>query len=403
MTGAESLRGELAASIDRTLVAEARRNELTIALVRFATALGMIGFEIWLFVGGSKLDGAIVPAAGLTIGFAVWAGVLAAYLRQGRWSPVIPWLVPCVDLVYFAMRQGLSFAMVGVAHFKDVQDLTTVLGFAAVLTLTGAYRLSQRSVALAAGLGFAIYVVFAALIELHPFFALIHLLLLGAMAGAATGLTAIVQRAVHGEVTRLTLARLLPAPVLEAADADPLALLAEPRSLEATVVVTDLRGFTHWAEHRTPLEVLAFLNTVQGALAEVVHRHGGTVDKFMGDGMLAVFGAPEPCADHALRAVSAAREMLGVVERIGTVQLGIGIHSGELVVGCLGSGVRMEFTVLGDTVNMASRLEAATKEHGVPVLVSGPTAAQVPPDGMRRVGEVAIRGRDAHIEVFTLV
>jgi class 3 adenylate cyclase len=271
-----------------------------------------------------------------------------------------------------------------------------------VLILTGAFRLSGRSVLYTAALGVALYLGFAGAIGLHPFFITVHLLLLGATTAGAAGLTAIVQRAVHGEVTRLTLSRLLPAPVLAAADADPLALLSEPRSVEATVMVTDLRGFTQWAEHRAPLDVLAFLNTVQGRLADIVLRHGGTVDKFMGDGMLAVFGAPEPLPDHASRAIDAAREMLSSMADVGEIKVGIGIQSGEVVVGCLGSGVRMEFTVLGDTVNIASRLENATKEHGVSSLIGAPTAEKLRGTPLIRVGEVSIRGREQLLEVFTL-
>ena len=105
------------------------------------------------------------------------------------------------------------------------------------------------------------------------------------------------------------------------------------------------------------------LNEVQGALADAVRTHGGMVDKFMGDGMLAVFGAPEKREDHADCAVAAAESMLVAVRRIAPdVRLGIGVHTGEVVIGCLGSGPRMEFTVLGDTVNTAARMES----HGVP-------------------------------------
>ncbi|MEZ4318689.1 MAG: adenylate/guanylate cyclase domain-containing protein [Myxococcota bacterium] len=402
MDGPEVLRRELTTSIQRTLVAEARTNELAIAWVRVATVVGMLGVEAWLVLGGSKLGDLIVPGIALTLAMFLWSLGLAVALHRGAWSAAVPWVVPFVDYVYFTVRQGLALFAVGPAHFRDVQDLTTVAVFAGVLILTGAFRLSERAVLFTSTLAIALYVSFATQIGLGVFFVSVHLLLLGAVGMAATGLTRIVQRGVHGEVTRLTLARLLPASVLEAADSDPLALLSEPRSVEATVVVTDLRGFTRWAEHRTPIEVLAHLNTVQGTLADIVLRHGGTVDKFMGDGMLAVFGAPEPLAEHASAALAAVREMLAETARLPEVQLGVGVHSGELVLGCLGSGLRMEFTVLGDTVNTASRLESATKEQQVRSLVSASTVSRSGEAGLRRVGEVALRGRDRVLEVFTL-
>jgi class 3 adenylate cyclase len=402
MDRAEHLRGELAASIQRTLVAEARRNERAIARVRAITLVGLIAIEIWILVGGSILGAAAYPIAGLTVAMAVWSLVLLAALQRGRWHPAIPWLVPLVDAVYVAVRQGASAGISGPEHFVAVQDLATITGFAGVLILSGAFRLTERSVAYTGVLAGLLYVGFAWFTGLELFFVLVHLLLVGAMVLAAAAMTRIVGRAVHSEVTRLTLSRLLPAPVLEQADADPVALLAEPRSVDATIVVTDLRGFTNWAEHRQPLEVLGFLNRVQGALAEIVDHHGGTVDKFMGDGMLAVFGAPEALArDHAVVAVEAVREMLRTVGAKDDVELGIGVHSGDVVVGCLGSGVRLEFTVLGDTVNTASRLEAATKQVGVSCLLSAATAKRLPEHEVASVGEVALRGRAA-LEVYTL-
>ncbi len=400
METANHLRGELQASIARTLVTEARRNERAIARVRAVTMVGLIGMEIWLIVGGSVLGTTAYWTAALTAAMTMWSGGLLAFLQRGGWHRAIPWLVPLVDVGYVAVRQGASARIAGLEHFLAVQDLATVTAFGGVLVLSGAFRLSERSVAYTGVLAMALYLGFAVFAQLHVFFVLVHLLLLFATMLAAAAITRIVSRAVHSEVTRLTLSRLLPAPVLEQADADPLALLAEPRSVDATIVVTDLRGFTHWAEHRQPLEVLGFLNEVQGALAEIVDRHGGTVDKFMGDGMLAVFGAPEALSrDHAVVAAEAVREMLETVARTTDVQLGIGVHSGDVVVGCLGSGMRLEFTVLGDTVNTASRLEAATKTVGVSCLFSATTAARLPEGTVQSVGEVDLRGRAA-MEVY---
>ena len=125
------------------------------------------------------------------------------------------------------------------------------------------------------------------------------------------------------------------------------------------------------------------------------------VDKFMGDGMLAVFGAPTASTDHADRALSAVRRMREGMARFPELAVGIGVHSGEIVVGCLGSGIRMEFTILGDTVNTASRLESATKEHGVPVLVSDTTRLRATAP-LRELFEIELRGRAEKIRVWTV-
>lgn len=174
------------------------------------------------------------------------------------------------------------------------------------------------------------------------------------------------------------------------------------------MLVSDIRGFTEWSNNRDPIEVLAFLNIIQGAIAEVVRQHGGMVDKFMGDGMLAVFGAPTPLEHYQSKAVAAAKRMQEVVTQInardggGVLRLGIGVHSGKLVAGCLGSGMRMEFTILGDTVNTASRLETYTKEAGASVLLSQTTVDAVSDkDGLRRIGDVTLRGRDESLGIWT--
>lgn len=153
-----------------------------------------------------------------------------------------------------------------------------------------------------------------------------------------------------------------------------------------------------------------------------MHRHGGMVDKFMGDGMLAVFGAPEPLANHADSGLRAAAAIVAAMETLNgkraesgqaPVRVGVGIHSGLVVTGCLGSGARLEFTVIGDTVNTAARLEALTKERGVEILASDETmrratiGAELTIDGLRfaveTVGETAIRGRRESLGLHALI
>jgi class 3 adenylate cyclase len=236
--------------------------------------------------------------------------------------------------------------------------------------------------------------------------------LLGGTGLLGMWMTDVVRTSMRSEVARTILTRFVAPTVVDRAHKDPLKLITEPRSMDSTVVVTDLRGFTSLSERAPPPVVLEFLNRVQGTLADVVHRHGGTIDKFMGDGMLAVFGAPEPQADHAARAIRAAADMVNAVHAIdrgsdARVRIGVGVHSGEVVAGCLGSGAKLEFTVIGDTVNTASRLETLTKEKGVSALVSEETLRRaegskgLPP--LAPVGEVVLRGRAAPLSVHRIV
>jgi class 3 adenylate cyclase len=172
---------------------------------------------------------------------------------------------------------------------------------------------------------------------------------------------------------------------------------------EATIMFLDLRDFTARSERMSAGEVVAFLNELFGMLVPVIDEHGGHVNKFLGDGLLAVFGAPEPLADHAARAVDAARAAARRIrESDGGVRIGIGLNSGPVVVGTVGGGAHLEYGLIGDTVNVAARIEELTKETGDEILVSEGTRRLV--RGLRTAsrGAVELRGRSDPVRVFAV-
>jgi adenylate cyclase len=157
---------------------------------------------------------------------------------------------------------------------------------------------------------------------------------------------------------------------------------------DLTVLFSDIRGFTTLSEKLPPEQVVGLLNSYLEAMTAIVHKYGGTVDKYEGDGLMAFFGEPVPYADHALRAVRAATEMLlelpGLTETwiregrpIQRIDIGIGLNSGPVFVGLIGSAQRINYTVIGDNVNLASRLQDLTKTYHWPLLVSESTWNQV--------------------------
>jgi adenylate cyclase len=175
------------------------------------------------------------------------------------------------------------------------------------------------------------------------------------------------------------------------------------------VMFVDFRSFTAGARSRSPQDVVDRLDGAFAVLVEILDRHGGIVNKFLGDGFLALFGVPFEAPEAAHHAVAAAREMLAAMSGINNasswpLRIGIGIHFGEVVVGNIGSPRRKEYTVIGDTVNFAARLESLNKEFNSQLLISAAVRDALGQNGRDAVslGEVAIRGYDQPMTVWQL-
>ena len=179
-----------------------------------------------------------------------------------------------------------------------------------------------------------------------------------------------------------------------------------------TVLFSDIRGFTTIAEVMRPEAVVRLLGEYFERMVEVVMRHQGTIDKFLGDGMMVIFGAPLDDAYQEEHAVAAAIEMQRELSTLSTkwqaegrptIRMGIGINSGAAIVGNIGSDQRMEYTAIGDTVNLASRLESASKELNVEIVVSEQTYDAVRPlFRWKSVGEVTVRGRVEPVRAYSV-
>lgn len=185
--------------------------------------------------------------------------------------------------------------------------------------------------------------------------------------------------------------------------------------LDATVLFCDLRGFTTFAEQLEAERVIEVLNQYLGEMSEAILDNGGTLVSYMGDGIMAVFGAPLESTDHAERAVAAAREMVEVrlprfnawLREAGLpsgFRMGVGINSGPVMSGNVGSERRLEYTTVGDTTNTAARLEGMTKGTGHQIFLSEATRAALrnPPADLIHVGEAAIRGRSATMQIWAI-
>jgi adenylate cyclase len=179
-------------------------------------------------------------------------------------------------------------------------------------------------------------------------------------------------------------------------------------SKNVCVMFLDIRNFTGFAEKRSPEEVVEYLESLFEFMIEIVNRHHGIINKFLGDGFMAVFGAPLSDGKDCVNAVEAAQEILARLRHeieAGTIlptTVGIGLHAGEAVTGSIGSALRREYTVIGDVVNLAARIEKLNKQFDSQLLISEMVWQAVNEDRRQAVpmGEVQVRGREQAIQVY---
>lgn len=246
----------------------------------------------------------------------------------------------------------------------------------------------------------------------------VFLIVAGLLALAVSRARAIALRQANLAQERANLARYFPSQTADllASQTDP---FADPREHNAAVLFADLVSFTAWAQKRPPSETIALLRDVHRLLAEIVFRNGGTLDKFVGDGLMATFGTPRPGDRDASSALAAAVQLSDEFvawSKASTIQdlpkLAIGVHYGPIVMGDIGTDNRLEFAVLGDTVNVASRLETATRELQCRCLLSQELVdvaakedaggIQAYHDRLNKRAEIALRGRRGKIGVVVL-
>jgi adenylate cyclase len=223
------------------------------------------------------------------------------------------------------------------------------------------------------------------------------------------------ERQTAAEVTRADLARYVSPDVADALTTGPRGTFGAPATRHVTVLFADIVGFTTLAETLPPERVVALLRSFHARTCRIVFRHGGTLDKFLGDGFMATFGTLADDRDSARKALACAFDLQEEMERWGakrasrsepTLAVAVGVHYGPVVVGNVGAEQRLEFTVIGDTVNVASRLERLTREHACRIALSrealdaagGPNVLGHPFEAR---GRIVLRGRQEPVELYT--
>ncbi len=201
----------------------------------------------------------------------------------------------------------------------------------------------------------------------------------------------------------------IPPEIVDEMDQQHAEISVEGESREMSVLFSDVRGFTTISEGMAPTELTRFMNAFLTPITEIIHNNRGTIDKYMGDAVMAFWGAPLEDEEHARHAVVTGLEMIGRMKQLRDefagrgwpeVRVGVGVNTGPMNVGNMGSKFRVAYTVLGDAVNLGSRLEGQTKSYGVEFIVSENTCLAIPDFAFRELDRVRVKGKNEPVAIF---
>lgn len=315
------------------------------------------------------------------------------------------WDALIITGAFFALKVSLDptiFALVPLPVYLMMVILSGLRYSRQVTLLTGALAL----------LLFSTLFLPSAPPDLRPALGLQAAVITGAVTAATVRIVESLQVLHRESVWKERLQRFLPPEVVVEMTRDPSLLNPRTEQCEATVLFADLRGFSTMSEHRPPEEVVHILNLFLGEMTSAILGARGMLVHYIGDGVLGVFGAPVKLPNHALAALEAAQDMSRRLDELNrrmasatwpTLGVGVGLHTGVLVAGSIGSPQRLDYTVIGDTVNVAARVERMSRVYGVDIVCTQAThdalAGQVP---LKWLDRVQVKGRGEPVSLWTV-
>ncbi|HUX12184.1 MAG TPA: adenylate/guanylate cyclase domain-containing protein [Spirochaetia bacterium] len=389
------------------------RIEHSINLVRVGIVAAGVLLDLYTAVTQHLAQGQYeLFAVGIIAFVAVYLAIVHIFSRGKVYHGWVKYLTITVDyaliFAYFAEMMRPQFA--GRVNVEAIISVSVALFV--VFVMLNALRLSRSAVIYGTLLGAGLTIFLTLAYSRQPILRIWLTPIVVTSGAVAYWISRNIRSIVRALWRREKLARFLPKELVEIVESSDVDLSLGGKATTATVLFADIRSFTQFSEKRDPAEVVEVLNRYFSVMTAVIAKQGGMIDKFIGDAIMAVFGAPLPREGDAMRAVAAAGEMLSQLELLNRewasdgrppLAIGIALHTGTVIAGNIGSPDRMDYTVIGDTVNLASRLEGLNKKYHTGLLISGDTrdAAGSSAD-MRFLGESEVRGREQPVRLYTI-